>query len=170
VSGVFTVFVMKKNSLIQSESTDGFRDEAEKVKVVASKDAPSVHLILSITAQFCFYFATSCVRTNLPINLQNKYGTSVSTMGYLNSLQSCVGTLIGFTIGPVLKHVYKGNNRRMVVHAGTLEVVSVFRNISHHRISEIIIITNFLLVLYRSVYYAYSAQHHSSLESCLFCL
>jgi hypothetical protein len=74
--------------------------------------------------QFCFTFTLSCLQTNLPLTLVKKFSFSVASIGYLNSLQSLTGALVGFAVGPVLKHVYKGNNKKLLIQASMLEVVS----------------------------------------------
>ena len=98
------------------------------------KTTPKPRLLSTIAIQFCFCFAMFSIRTNFPMNLQLKYGASISTISYLNSLQSLIGALIGFVIGPVLSYIYKGNNRNMVIHAGIIEVVRLeLRNIKLNR-------------------------------------
>ncbi len=110
-------------SPLKSKDTKGSRKTNSSTWISLFTNENQSRVLVIVVIQFCFVFALSSVRTNFPMNLQLKYEASVTSIGYLNSLQSLTGALIGFAIGPVLTHVYKGNSRIMVIQAGTLEVV-----------------------------------------------
>lgn len=65
-------------------------------------------------------------RANLPIIFDNKFGASVVSQGYWNSVQALVGTLTGFAVGPIVSMMYRENYKPMVLHGGIVHMVSEF--------------------------------------------
>lgn len=84
----------------------------------------SYAVLVLLLLRFLFGFATLIPRSNLLLIMEAKYNASVISVGYLNSLQAIVATVTGFLVGPVIRKIYKEDNKKVVLHGSIAQLVS----------------------------------------------
>jgi len=109
-----------------------------------SKDKRTL-VIMTLILRFLFSFSTLIPRANLYLIMEAKYGVSIVTMGYLDSLLAVISASCGFTVGPLITKFYKGRHTSIIFHASVVKVVSNFSNItkSHHLLFKIYLNSGF---------------------------
>jgi MFS family permease len=77
-----------------------------------------------LLARFLLGAAVLVYRADFVVTVHRLYGASQTTIGYITSLSSIVGTLAGFTLGWISEY-YCGNSWQIFLHAGLFQLVSL---------------------------------------------
>nr|XP_006825890.1 PREDICTED: major facilitator superfamily domain-containing protein 9-like [Saccoglossus kowalevskii] len=73
--------------------------------------------------RFLLGFAALLYRSNFTLMLENEYGTSPKTNGYIISMGSAVAVLSGMFVGHIIR-LYN-NEAKLLIHAGVMQVLAI---------------------------------------------